>query len=137
MMGLVVTIDVVDLERAVDFYTRRLGPRLSRRLFGGTVAELVGTSVPIQLSVKDSGTQWSPRHADVRDYGAHWTPVHLDFTVDDVESAVQRATAAGAVLEGDVQTFNWGRMANLRDPFGHGFCQIQLLGRGYGEVAED
>jgi lactoylglutathione lyase len=29
----------------------------------------------------------------------------------------------------------WGRIAQLADPFGHGLCLIQFLGRGYDEIA--
>ena len=57
--------------------------------------------------------------------------MHLDFTVDDVSAAVERAVAAGARLEGDIQSFGWGRQATLSDPFGHGFCILQFSGTGY------
>ena len=50
-------------------------------------------------------------------------------------AALARATAAGAKLEGDVRTANWGRIAVLADPFGHGFCLIEFLNRGYDEIA--
>ncbi|MBF5046240.1 hypothetical protein FGE12_27740 [Aggregicoccus sp. 17bor-14] len=46
------------------------------------------------------------------------------------------AWAAGARQEGAVQEQAWGRMANLADPFGHGFCLLQLKGRGYDALAE-
>jgi uncharacterized glyoxalase superfamily protein PhnB len=45
-----------------------------------------------------------------------------------------RATMAGARLEGEVETHVWGRIAVLADPFGHGFCLIEFLGRGYDEI---
>jgi hypothetical protein len=48
---------------------------------------------------------------------------------------VARATNAGARLEGEVRTHKWGRIAVMSDPFGHGFCLIQFLGRGYDEIA--
>jgi len=134
MIGIVITIDVDDVERAIRFYCEGLGLRLGRRLFDGTVAELLGGSAPIHLSVKSAGTPSSRYGSGARDYGRHWTPVHLDFTVTDVADAVRRAQGAGARLEGEVETFPWGRMANLSDPFGHGLCLIQLVGRGYGEV---
>jgi hypothetical protein len=69
-------------------------------------------------------------------YGRHWTPVHLDIVVPDIDEAVARAERAGAVREGVVQTHGWGRIAQMADPFGHGFCVIQFLGRGYDEIAE-
>ena len=62
--------------------------------------------------------------------------MHLDFVVDDVDAAVARALAAGAVLERPVATSAWGRLAVMADPFGHGFCFVQYLGRGYDELAQ-
>ena len=50
--------------------------------------------------------------------------------------ALERAREAGAVVEGDVQVRPWGRMANLADPFGHGFCLLEFRGRGYDEVLD-
>ena len=49
----------------------------------------------------------------------------MDFVVADVEAATEKAIAAGAKLEGPVQSFVWGRQACLSDPFGHGFCLLQ------------
>jgi predicted enzyme related to lactoylglutathione lyase len=60
--------------------------------------------------------------------------VHLDFVVDDIETAKQRALAAGAALERDVTTHAYGKLALLADPFGNGFCLIQFTGRGYDEI---
>jgi len=34
-----------------------------------------------------------------------------------------------------VRTHSWGRIAVMADPFGHGFCLIEFLGRGYDEIA--
>jgi predicted enzyme related to lactoylglutathione lyase len=128
-----VNIDVHDLDKGIDFYTQALELRLGRRL-GTKWAELLGASSPIDLLAKPSGTPPSPGSSQGRDYRRHWTPVHLDFVVDDLDAAVKRAQAAGATLEGEVQTQTWGRMANLADPFGHGFCLLQFRGRGYGEM---
>jgi lactoylglutathione lyase len=58
----------------------------------------------------------------------------LDFVVPDVDVATEKAIAAGARLEGPVQSFEWGRQACLSDPFGHGFCLVQWQGGGYDEV---
>ena len=68
-----------------------------------------------------------------RDYGRHSTPVHLDFVVEDVEAAVERAVAAG--VEVPIEQHEYGKMAVLADPFGHGFCLLQFEGRGYDEIA--
>jgi predicted enzyme related to lactoylglutathione lyase len=56
--------------------------------------------------------------------------------VEDLDAAVARAEAAGAALEAPVTTSAWGRLALMADPFGHGFCLLQFLGRGYDEIAD-
>jgi predicted enzyme related to lactoylglutathione lyase len=132
---LLVNIDVDDLEKGIAFYQSAFGLRLGRRLFGGTVAELVGVSSNVYLLSKPSGSSASPQVSLPRDYRRHWTPVHLDFEVEDIEAQVQRALAAGAKLEGDIQTFSWGRSATMSDPFGHGFCILEFIDAGYDNVA--
>lgn len=133
-LGLLANIDVDDLARGIDFYCSALGLHLGRR-FGDSAAELLGASVPIYLLQKPQASPASPGCAQPRDYARHWTPVHLDFVVADVMAAVQQARSAGAVLEGEVRTQRWGRIALLADPFGHGLCLIEFLGRGYDEIA--
>ena len=127
-------IDVDDLTRATEFYCGALGLRVGRR-FEGSAVELLGGSTPIYLLKKASGTAASPASAARRNYTRHWTPVHLDFVVTDIAAALARARSAGAILEGEVRTYEWGRIAVLADPFGHGFCLIEFLGRGYDEMA--
>ena len=139
-MKLLANIDVDDLEKAIDFYRRALGLELGRR-FGDGAAEMLGTSAPVYLLAKPAGSAAigdSPAPVPpppVRDYRRHWTPVHLDFVVEDVEAAVRRAEAAGAVLEGEIKVRKWGQIATMSDPFGHGFCLLRFLGRGYDEIA--
>jgi predicted enzyme related to lactoylglutathione lyase len=128
---ILVNIDVDDLERAIEFYTRALGLRVERRLFEGSVAEMSGVSSKIYLVDKPPGSRSSVGASSFRNYGRHWTPVHLDFEVDDVTAAVERAVAAGAKLEGHVQSFSWGTQATLSDPFGHGLCLLQFTREGY------
>lgn len=132
-MNLLVNVDVGDLSRAEEFYVRALGLRVGRR-FGTSMLELLGAEAPIYLLEKDAGTLPFADAPAGRDYGRHWTPVHLDFAVDDLDEAVQRALDAGARLEGAIVTRKWGRMANLSDPFGHGLCLLQFTGRGYDEL---
>jgi len=55
---------------------------------------------------------------------------------DEIAPAVQRAVLAGARQERPVSTYKWGKLALMADPFGHGFCFVQFLGRGYDEIAE-
>jgi predicted enzyme related to lactoylglutathione lyase len=133
-LSVLANIDVDDLARATEFYCGALGLRVGRR-FEASAVELLGGSTPIYLLEKALGTSASSASAARRDYTRHWTPVHLDFVVPDISSAVARARTAGASLEGDVRTYKWGRIAVMADPFGHGFCLIEFLGRGYDEIA--
>jgi uncharacterized glyoxalase superfamily protein PhnB len=57
--------------------------------------------------------------------------VHLDVVVLDLDAALRRALAAGATLDRAVQVRPWGRMANVADPFGNGFCLLAFEGKGY------
>ena len=127
-------IDVEDIRRATDFYCSAFELKVGRS-FGDSAVELLGADVAIYLLHKLPGTPASPSTSQQRDYGRHWTPVHLDFVVPSLETALVRAQEAGARLEGEVQTHQWGRIAIMSDPFGHGFCLIQFLGRGYDEIA--
>jgi len=134
-MDMLVNIDVDDLGKAMAFYARAAGLRPGRR-FGALGVELLGGTAPVYLLVKAPGTRPAPDADEVRRYRRHWTPVHLDFVVADVAAAVARAIDAGAVLEGAIETHRWGRIARMADPFGHGLCFIEFLGRGYDEIAE-
>lgn len=133
-LSVLANIDVDDLARASDFYCYALGLRIGRR-FGNWGVELLGASTAIYLLEKGAGTLPSPDSPGRREYIRHWTPVHLDFVVPDLPSALAQARNAGAALEGEVRTHNWGRIAVMADPFGHGFCLIEFLGRGYDEIA--
>ncbi|WP_369412989.1 VOC family protein [Halomonas alkalisoli] len=52
-----------------------------------------------------------------------------------MDAAVERALAAGAIQEQPIATNDWGKLALMADPFGHGFCFVQFLNRGYDEIA--
>lgn len=133
-MDLLINIDVDDLDRAVQFYTAAFDFKVARR-FGSDAVELLGGSSPIYLLSKAAGTRATSASSGVRDYRRHWTAVHLDIVVTNMEDAVKRAAAAGATLEKPIQSSNWGKLALMADPFGHGFCLVQFVGRGYDEVA--
>ena len=133
-LPLLVNIDVDDLEKAIEFYCNALPLQVGRR-FGQSAVELLGASSPIYLLVKAEGTAAFAANGRRRSYERHWTPVHLDFVVDSIEAALERARHAGARLEGAVRTNNWGKIAMLADPFGHGICLLEFIGRGYDEIA--
>ena len=132
---LLVNIDVDDLDKAVRFYGEAFGLEVGRR-FGEDAVEMLGAAAPIYLLRKPSGSSASSVVAARRDYSRHWTPVHLDFVADNIDAACKRALAAGARQEVPIRTSAWGRLALMADPFGHGFCLIEVLGRGYDEIAD-
>ena len=134
MPGLPLNIDVPDIEAGVAFYTAALGLELGRR-FGDEFVELLGSEVPIYLLKKDPGSAIGPRGGDVRRYARHWSPIHPDFLVDDLERAIERAVAAGAVQEAETCDAPYGRLARFADPFGHGFCMIEFNSEGYDAIA--
>jgi len=134
MPRILLNLDVDDIERAVTFYTTALELRVGRRFDEGFV-ELLGAEAPIYLLLKKAGTAPFAGAAKVRDYARHWTPLHLDFVVTDLDSAIKRALAAGAVLESPPSQQAYGRLALLHDPFGHGFCLLQFEGKGYDELS--
>ncbi len=129
-----INIDVDDLEKGVAFYAAALGLTPVHRL-GDFAVELSGAQAPVFLLQKASATPAFAGGAVVRDYARHWTPVHLDFLVEEIESALARAVSAGASAESAVEAYPWGRMALLADPFGNGFCLIELDAAGYGAIA--
>jgi len=122
---MLVNIDVPALEPAIDFYCNALGFRCAR-IMDGSTAELVGGSSTVYLLLKPKGSAAAEGADARRGYARHWTPVHLDFVVDDVEAAAARAEAAGARRESPCIEWRGSRCITLSDPFGHGFCVIEL-----------
>jgi len=131
-MNLLINIDVDDLAAAESFYTAVFGLHPGRR-FGSAAVELLGGTAAIYLLSKPAGSVGAG--ASLRDYSRHWTPLHCDVVVEDLDAALIRALAAGAVQEHAVREHDWGRIVTLADPFGHGWCLLQFRGRGYDEIA--
>jgi predicted enzyme related to lactoylglutathione lyase len=127
-MSLLLNIDVPDVAVAERFYVAAFGLTVGRR-FGDDFVELLGWPAPLYLLQKDAETVGAG--GDPRRYGRHWTPVHADIAVEDLDAAVDRAVAAGAIVERAAASTAYGRIAMLADPFGHGFCLIEFTARGY------
>ena len=130
MPGVLINIDVPDIDAGLAFYVQAFGLQVGRR-FGDGFVELLGLPAPIYLLAKGAGTSIGPSGGDIRRYDRHWSPIHLDIVVEDFPAAVARALAAGAVQEGDSKTAPYGELAMFADPFGHGFCLIAFNDRGY------
>lgn len=131
-MELLLNIDVPDLAAAEAFYVSAFELRPARR-FGDDAVELLGANASLYLLHKPAG---GIATGDAkRDYARHWTPLHCDLVVDDLDATLLRAVAAGATQEGAVRETAWGRIVQLADPFGHGWCLIRFSARGYDAIA--
>ena len=133
MPGLLINIDVPDIAAGERFYTQALGLIVGRR-FGPDFVELLGAPVPLYLLRKDAGTSIGPAGGDMRYYERHWSPIHPDYVVEDMDAAIARVLAAGAVQEGETFDAPYGRLAMFADPFGHGFCLIKFNEVGYDAI---
>ena len=127
MVEIEICIDVPELARGVRFYEEAFGFSVASRPYPG-VAFMTNGSAKITLLEKREGSKPSPHSADVRRYDRHWTPVHLDFHVEDVKVALDKASAAGATKEQFFDDPKHGAAAFCADPFGNGFCLSQRRG---------
>jgi predicted enzyme related to lactoylglutathione lyase len=131
---MLINIDVPDIARGEAFYCNALGLTVGRR-FNRDFVELLGASAAVYLLRKDAGTSIGPAGGDSRRYERHWTPIHPDFVVEDIDRAVERVLAAGAVQEAAIREAPYGKIAMFADPFGHGFCLIEFNEEGYDAIA--
>ena len=131
-MRILLNLDVADLDSALVFYVAAFGLMPARR-FGDDVVELLGAGAPLYLLRKAAGSVAAG--TTPRDYTRHWMPLHIDVVVDDLDTALAKALAAGAVQEGSIRDEAYGRIVQVADPFGHGWCLLAFSARGYGAIA--
>ncbi|HEX5281019.1 MAG TPA: VOC family protein [Micropepsaceae bacterium] len=124
MISIEICIDVPDLTQGVRFYSDAFGFSKGLEPYPG-VAVLQAGAVAITLLEKREQSKPSPNTRDVRHYDRHWTPVHLDFHVDDLKAALDRAVNSGAIKEQFFESAQHGSAAFCSDPFGHGFCLLE------------
>ena len=116
-----VSIDVNDVQRAIDFYTNALSCELKMRYSEDWVVVSIGV-LDIHLQENEAGTHGAGE--EKRHYNRHWTPLHLDFDVDDIRSVCNVIKENG----GSVESQSFGQktdIAQCADPFGNGFCVIR------------
>lgn len=124
-ISLSISIDVPGLARGVAFFREAFGFEVVAEPYPG-VALMRAGKAEICLLEKRAGTKPSPNTEEKRHYERHWTPVHFDIHVADLDAAVTRAVAAGAIQEQRFDNPEHGGAAFCSDPFGHGFC---ILGK--------
>jgi predicted enzyme related to lactoylglutathione lyase len=109
-----VSIPVTDQQRALDFYTKRLGFTVhTDQPFGETARW-------IELNVGRSKTKvvlFTP------DEHKNWigTSLNISFHCDDVEKTVAELRERGVEFDGEPQKFHWGWHAKFKDPDGNTF----------------
>jgi uncharacterized glyoxalase superfamily protein PhnB len=85
----------------------------------------------VELSVDGAGWMMSDEHPEVQVEApaeGRGSPVTLHLTVADVDAVTERAVAGGALLDrGPEDNPPVGRLAVLRDPFGHRWFLNQAL----------
>ena len=110
-------IAITNAAEAIEFYKSAFDATEDLRIGAGGVvahAELTIFGGKIMLS------EASPEHGaySPKDIGA--TPVFLHKYVDDVDAVIDRAVAAGAILDRPAQDQFYGdRSGMITDPFGH------------------
>jgi len=129
-------IDVPDATRGIAFYCDGIGLTVKRRLSPRWI-ELEGANLPIFLLANRPSTADLGKTSAERTFERHWTPVHLDFVVDDLDATIARLLALGGSLDRPIGEREYGRIANMADPFGNGFDLIEFSGAGYDGVSRD
>jgi len=125
MINVSVSVDVPDLEQGIRFYTDAFGFSKTAEPYSGEVLLSIG-NFSISLLEKQAGSRPSINTQESRHYERHWTPVHMDFHVEDVGSTLERALKAGAIKEQYFENPEHGSVAMCSDPFGNGFCLIEM-----------
>jgi predicted enzyme related to lactoylglutathione lyase len=120
-------IEVTELPDGIKFYCGGLGLTLKRRL-SPTWVELAGANLPIYLLANRATLAVLGSKQVVRSYERHWTPVHLDFIVEDMDQMLAHLISLGASLDRDIKIREYGRIANVADPFGNGFDRVHRPG---------
>jgi predicted enzyme related to lactoylglutathione lyase len=119
-----ICIDVPDVQKGVLFYGEAFGFAKVAEPHPGVAVLKIG-EIAITLLEKPEHTKPSPNTRDLRRYDRHWTPIHVDFHVDDIRAALDKAIGAGATQEQYFESDEHGSIAFCADPFGNGFCILQ------------
>ena len=109
---------VEDVPAAVDFHGRALGARVAVVLHvpNGSIAtaDLDVEGLQVALAPPVPGTSLATPRSTATSVAAY------RFTVPDADSAMDRATSAGATVHSPVQDAFWGvRTGEVLDPSGH------------------
>jgi glyoxylase I family protein len=105
---------VADLDRAIEFYTARLGFKLQQR--AGPIAVVSRGSLNLLLSGPESSGSRPLADGQSQQPGG-WNRIVL--YVDDVEAVVDRLRSAGVTFRNDIKVGPGGKQIQLADPDGN------------------
>jgi PhnB protein len=110
---------VRDAARAIEFYKQAFGA--AER--GGVMKGPDGKVMHAELRIGDSIVMLAdefPQYGSMSPLSSGGSGMALHIYVEDVDSAFDRATQAGATVEMPLTDMFWGdRYGKLADPFGH------------------
>ena len=110
-----VSIPVTDQQRALDFYTKRLGFTVyTDQPFGEgqrwIELKLGRSETMVVLFTADEHRSWIGK------------PLNISFACDDVAKTVAELRERGVEFEGEPEKFHWGWHAQFKDPDGNVFA---------------
>jgi glyoxylase I family protein len=109
----VVRYQIADLDRAITFYTTRIGFRLEQR--AGPIAIVSRGALNLLLSGPESSGS-RPMDGQSQEPGG-WNRIVL--YVDDLEAEVDRLRTAGVTFRDDVKVGPGGKQVQIADPDGN------------------
>lgn len=122
MSKISVCIDVSEMDKAIQFYTKVFCCELVKK--EDKYSELKVDGLTMYLGLSEAGTNPLIAGKAVRNYERHWTPVHLDVAVENLTQCISLVEELGGITEGE-KSGDWGSIAFCSDPFGNGFCMMQ------------
>jgi catechol 2,3-dioxygenase-like lactoylglutathione lyase family enzyme len=110
----VVRYQVVDLDRAIEFYTSRLGFKLEQR--AGPIAVVSRGALNLLLSAPPSSGAQPLADGQTQQPGG-WNRIVL--YVDDIAAQVDRLRSAGVTFLNDIKVGPGGKQVQITDPDGN------------------
>jgi glyoxylase I family protein len=110
----VVRYQVVDLDRAIAFYTSQLGFQLDQR--AGPIAVVSRGALHLLLSGPESSGS-RPMESGQRQEPGGWNRIVL--YVEDLDAEVGRLRSAGVTFRNDVKVGPGGKQVQITDPDGN------------------
>lgn len=113
---------VGDLQQATEAYSR---------LFGSQPVHAESEWVRFRLEGGELALHLSPGLTKTMDAPPMHFGAVVSFDVEDMDAALARAAQAGFRLAGAVQIQAWGKLAEIRDPWGN---RLSFVERSAGQI---